>query len=59
MPQVITMRKNDSYGMGMSVINSATVDCGVADLTSLKTRGYNIDSLNDAEKARLIYLTHH
>ncbi|WP_330984733.1 MULTISPECIES: peptidoglycan-binding protein, partial [Enterobacterales] len=37
----------------------AAVDYGVANLTSLKNLGYNIDSLNDAEKSRLIYLTHH
>ncbi|WP_330984737.1 MULTISPECIES: hypothetical protein [Enterobacterales] len=53
------MQKNDSGGLRMSILNSATVYYGVANLTSLKNRGYNIDSLNDAEKSRLIYLTHH
>ncbi|EBK2214639.1 hypothetical protein YE88_23130 [Salmonella enterica subsp. enterica serovar Schwarzengrund] len=37
----------------------AAVDYGVANLASLKMAGYNIDGLNDAEKAKLIYLTHH
>lgn len=37
----------------------AAVDYGVNNLTSLNLSGYNIDSLNDAEKAKLIYLTHH
>ncbi|HHW9082592.1 TPA: LysM peptidoglycan-binding domain-containing protein [Salmonella enterica] len=37
----------------------AAVDYGVENLASLKKAGYNIDGLNDAEKAKLIYLTHH
>lgn len=37
----------------------AAVDYGVANLASLENAGYNIDGLNDAEKAKLIYLTHH
>ncbi|EAA7111112.1 hypothetical protein EWJ91_24090 [Salmonella enterica subsp. enterica serovar Ouagadougou] len=37
----------------------AAVDYGVENLASLKRAGYNIDGLNDAEKAKLIYLTHH
>lgn len=37
----------------------AAVDYGVANLASLKNAGYNIDELSDAEKAKLIYLTHH
>ncbi|MGB7800555.1 LysM peptidoglycan-binding domain-containing protein [Buttiauxella sp.] len=37
----------------------AAVDYGVANLASLQNAGYNIDGLNDAEKAKLIYLTHH
>ena len=37
----------------------AAVDYGVANLESLKDAGYNIDALNDAEKAKIIYLTHH
>ncbi|WBM71965.1 LysM peptidoglycan-binding domain-containing protein [Buttiauxella sp. WJP83] len=37
----------------------AAVDYGVANLASLKNAGYNIDGLNDAEKSKLIYLTHH
>lgn len=37
----------------------AAVDYGVANLASLKNAGYKIDGLNDAEKAKLIYLTHH
>ncbi|WP_330984735.1 MULTISPECIES: hypothetical protein [Enterobacterales] len=53
------MQKNDGGGLRVSILNSATVDYGVANLTSLKNLGYNIDSLNDAEKSRLIYLTHH
>lgn len=28
-------------------------------MASLKDAGYNIDELNDAEKSKLIYLTHH
>ncbi|MNC68604.1 hypothetical protein D3C75_1192190 [compost metagenome] len=31
----------------------------MANLASLENAGYNIDGLNDAEKAKLIYLTHH
>ncbi|WP_330986307.1 MULTISPECIES: hypothetical protein [Enterobacterales] len=53
------MQKNDSGGLRVSILNSAAVDYGVANLTSLKNLGYNIDSLNDAEKSRLIYLAHH
>ncbi|EPE6974019.1 hypothetical protein VC562_28690 [Citrobacter freundii] len=37
----------------------AAVDYGVENLASLKESGYKIDGLNDAEKAKLIYLTHH
>ncbi|MFC3188830.1 LysM peptidoglycan-binding domain-containing protein [Pseudocitrobacter faecalis] len=37
----------------------AAVDYGVANLAALKAEGYNIDGLNDAEKAKIIYLTHH
>lgn len=37
----------------------AAVDYGIANLASLKDAGYNIDELNDAEKSKLIYLTHH
>ena len=37
----------------------AAVDYGVENLASLKKAGYKIDGLNDAEKAKLIYLTHH
>ena len=37
----------------------AAVDYGIANLASLKEAGYNIDGLNDAEKAKIIYLTHH
>ena len=37
----------------------AAVDYGVENLASLKKAGYKIDELNDAEKAKLIYLTHH
>ncbi|MBE0004859.1 hypothetical protein FOT53_07590 [Citrobacter freundii] len=35
----------------------AAVDYGVGNLASLKKAGYKIDGLNDAEKAKLIYLT--
>ncbi|WP_409311561.1 LysM peptidoglycan-binding domain-containing protein [Pectobacterium sp. B1J-3] len=37
----------------------AAVDYGVANLAGLKKSGFNIDGLNDAEKAKVIYLTHH
>lgn len=37
----------------------AAVDYGVANLAALKAAGYNIESLNDAEKAKIMYLTHH
>ncbi|WP_407732381.1 LysM peptidoglycan-binding domain-containing protein [Pseudocitrobacter faecalis] len=37
----------------------AAVDYGVANLAALKSASYNIDGLNDAEKAKIIYLTHH
>ena len=37
----------------------AAVDYGVENLASLKKAGYKIDGLNDAEKAKIIYLTHH
>ncbi|EDX3117335.1 LysM peptidoglycan-binding domain-containing protein [Salmonella enterica subsp. enterica serovar Mississippi] len=37
----------------------AAVDYGLANLAALKEAGYNIDGLNDAEKAKIIYLTHH
>jgi len=36
-----------------------TEDYGLANLVALKEAGYNIDGLNDAEKAKIIYLTHH
>jgi len=35
------------------------VDYGVANFLSLKNSGYDIDGINDAEKAKIIYLTHH
>lgn len=37
----------------------AAVDYGVYNLSILEDIGYNIDSLNDADKAKVIYLTHH
>lgn len=37
----------------------AAVDYGLNNLESLKKSGFKIDSLNDAEKAKIIYLTHH
>ncbi len=37
----------------------AAVDYGVANLAALKAAGYNIEILNDAEKAKIMYLTHH
>ena len=38
---------------------TVTEDYGLVNLVALKEAGYNIDGLNDAEKARIIYLTHH
>ena len=37
----------------------AAVDYGVHNLEALEKAGYHIAALNDAEKAKLIYLTHH
>ena len=37
----------------------AAVDYGLSNLAFLKKTGFKIDSLNDAEKAKIIYLTHH
>jgi len=37
----------------------AAVDYGVHNLEALEKAGYRITALNDAEKAKLIYLTHH
>ena len=37
----------------------AAVDYGLENLAALKEAGYYIDGLNDAEKAKIIYLTHH
>lgn len=49
----LNLRFNPEYAI------MAAVDYGVANLISLKNAGYNIDGLNDAEKSKLIYLTHH
>jgi hypothetical protein len=49
----------------VSLINSRTEkiiivsNYGIANLAALKNDGYNIDGLNNAEKAKIIYLTHH
>lgn len=37
----------------------AAVDYGLYNLARLQAAGYNVDTLNDAEKAKLFYLTHH
>lgn len=37
----------------------AAVDYGLYNLTQLQTVGYSVDTLNDAEKAKIFYLTHH
>lgn len=49
----LNLRFNPEYAI------MAAVDYGVANLSALKNDGYNIDGLNDAEKAKIIYLTHH
>ena len=49
----LDLRFNPEYAI------MAAVDYGVANLLSLKNSGYNIDGINDAEKAKIIYLTHH
>lgn len=42
----------------MFAINAA-VDYGRANLKALATMGFNLGGLNDGEKAKLLYLTHH
>ncbi|AFJ48668.1 hypothetical protein EBL_c36160 [Shimwellia blattae DSM 4481 = NBRC 105725] len=37
----------------------AAVDYGLYNLAKLRDAGYNVDTLNDAEKAKIFYLTHH
>lgn len=37
----------------------AAVDYGLANLAALKKAGYHIEGLDDAEKAKIIYLAHH
>lgn len=37
----------------------AAVDYGLYNLAKLQAAGYNVESLNDAEKAKIFYLTHH
>ncbi|MEA5103963.1 LysM peptidoglycan-binding domain-containing protein [Pantoea sp. S18] len=37
----------------------AAVDYGLSNLSLLEKFGFNIQELNDAEKAKIIYLTHH
>ena len=37
----------------------AAVDYGLYNLAQLQTAGYSVDTLNDAEKAKIFYLTHH
>jgi len=37
----------------------AAVDYGMYNLAKLQAAGYNVESLNDAEKAKIFYLTHH
>ncbi len=37
----------------------AAVDYGLNNLTQLQTMGYSVNALNDADKAKLFYLTHH
>ncbi|XBS69960.1 peptidoglycan-binding protein [Acerihabitans sp. KWT182] len=37
----------------------AAVDYAITNLKALKAKGFNIDGLNDAEKAKVMYLTHH
>ncbi|EXU74654.1 LysM peptidoglycan-binding domain-containing protein [Erwinia mallotivora] len=37
----------------------AAVDYGLYNLSQLQTAGYSVDRLNDAEKAKIFYLTHH
>jgi hypothetical protein len=49
----LNLRFNPEYAI------MAAVDYGVANLAALKNDGYSIDGLNDAEKAKIIYLTHH
>ncbi len=37
----------------------AAVDYAITNLKALKAKGFNIDGLDDAEKAKVMYLTHH
>lgn len=37
----------------------AAVDYGLNNLTHLQAMGYGVNALNDADKAKLFYLTHH
>lgn len=37
----------------------AAVDYGLYNLAKLQAAGYSVDTLNDAEKAKIFYLTHH
>ncbi|WP_261644017.1 hypothetical protein [Erwinia mallotivora] len=37
----------------------AAVDYGLYNLAQLQTAGCSVDRLNDAEKAKIFYLTHH
>ena len=37
----------------------AAVDYGLYNLAQLQAAGYSVDTLNDAEKAKIFYLTHH
>ena len=37
----------------------AAVDYGLYNLAQLQAVGYSVETLNDAEKAKIFYLTHH
>ena len=37
----------------------AAVDYGLYNLAQLQAAGFSVDTLNDAEKAKIFYLTHH
>lgn len=37
----------------------AAVDYGMSNFKALESSGYNFDNLNDGERAKILYLTHH
>lgn len=58
---VLPDHKNEILDLRMNAEAAimAAVDYGMANFKALESNGYKLDKLNDGERAKVLYLTHH